>query len=306
MAIDWQRFISDEIGVRLARAMGRMLPPRLGYALAGIIADRIASNRNSRMVRAVRANQWVVRGEEPGGEGLDQAVREAFHHAARSIFELYRGLQHPQEALGSIELDASARLLLQSPEFGDRGLVLVGLHLGNYDLMLHTLSMQGIRPLVLTIPDPQGGRRVEFESREKAGANLLPASFPAFRKAIRHLQRGGYVATGIDRPIPDPRLRPQFFGHPAALPLHHIFLALKAKVPVMMLAAIRRPDGKHIILASEPMEMEPHPDRNTEALRNAERVLRVAEGFIRKAPAQWSVSLPVWPDVVDRVPESPR
>jgi len=203
-------------------------------------------------------------------------------------------------------LDASARLLLQSPEFGDRGLVLVGLHLGNYDLMLHTLSMQGIRPLVLTIPDPQGGRRVEFESREKAGANLLPASFPAFRKAIRHLQRGGYVATGIDRPIPDPRLRPQFFGHPAALPLHHIFLALKAKVPVMMLAAIRRPDGKHIILASEPMEMEPHPDRNTEALRNAERVLRVAEGFIRKAPAQWSVSLPVWPDVVDRVPESPR
>jgi hypothetical protein len=54
------------------------------------------------------------------------------------------------------------------------------------------------------------------------------------------------------------------------------------------------------------MEMETHPDRETEALRNAERVLRVAEGFIRQAPAQWSVSLPVWPDMLARVPESPR
>jgi lauroyl/myristoyl acyltransferase len=147
---------------------------------------------------------------------------------------------------------------------------------------------------------------VEFESREKAGARLLPASFPAFREALRHLQRGGIVATGIDRPIPDPRLRPNFFGYRAALPLHHIFLALKAKVPVIMLAAIRRPDGSHIIQSSSPIEMEPDPDRDTEALRNAERVLRVAEGFIRPAPAQWSVSLPVWPDMLDRVPKQPQ
>jgi lauroyl/myristoyl acyltransferase len=87
---------------------------------------------------------------------------------------------------------------------------------------------------------------------------------------------------------------------------HHIFLALKAKVPLKMLATIRRPDGKHIIMASDSMEMETHPDRETEALRNAERVLRVAEGFIRQAPAQWSVSLPVWPDMLARVPESPH
>ncbi len=306
MAIDWQRFISDEVGVRLARALARVLPPRLGYALADSIADRIASNRNARMVRVVRANQWIARGAEPGSDGLDQAAREVFHHAARSIFELYHGLQHPQEALGSIELDASARFLLHRPEFDDRGLMLVSLHLGNFDLMLHTLSMQGIRPWVLTIPDPQGGRRVELESREKVGIKILPASVTAFRKALRHLRRGGFVATGIDRPIPDPRWRPKFFGHPAALPLHHIFLALKANVPLKMLATIRRPDGRNIIMASDSMEMETHPDRETEALRNAERVLRVAEGFIRQAPAQWSVSLPVWPDMLARVPESPR
>jgi len=306
MAIDWQRFLSDEIGVRLAKAIGQACPARLGYALADVIADRIAANRNSRIVRAVRANQWVVRGKQPEDEGLDQAVREVLHHAARSVFELYRGLAHPREALGSIDLDSSAQFLRLHPERDDRGLMLVSLHLGNFDLMLHTLSMQGIRPLVLTIPNPQGGRRVEYESREKSGANLLPGSFPALRKALRHLQQGGYVATGIDRPIPDPHRRPIFFGQPAALPLHHILLALKAKVPVKLLVTTRRPDGRHVIQASDPMEMEPHPDRETEALQNAERVLRVAEGYIRGAPTQWSVSLPVWPDMPGRAPESPH
>ena len=302
MAIDLQRFLSAEIGVRLAKAVGRVCPPRLGYALADSIADLIAANRKSRIVRAVRANQWVARGMGSADEGLDRAVREVFHHLARSIFELYYGLAHPQEALDSIDLDPSADFLRLHPEFDGRGLMLVSPHLGNFDLMLHTLSMQGIKPLVLTLPNPRGGRRMEFESRKNSGAYLLPGSFPALRKALRHLQQGGYVATGIDRPIPHPHLRPHFFGHPAALPMHHIFLALKARVPVKVLATHRLPDGKHIIQASDPIALEPHPDRETEALQNAERVLRVAEGYIRKAPAQWSVSLPVWPDLPVRIP----
>ncbi len=306
MAIDLQRLFGSAFAIRLAGIIGQTIPPRLGYALADFIADRIASRRNSKIVRAVRANQWVARGEGPGGEELDRAVREAFRHAACSVFELYRGLRHLREALASIELDPSARFLLKRPEFAERGLVLVSLHLGNFDLVLHILSMQSIRPMVLTIPDPRGGRRMEFESREKAGATLLPASVPAFLKAIRHLRRGGYVATGIDRPIPDPRLRPRFFGHPASLPLHHIFLALKANVPIRMLTTFRTPDGRHIVHASPPVEMEPHPDRDTEALQNAERVLRIAEGYIREAPAQWSVSLPVWPEMLGRVPDSAR
>lgn len=297
-----QKFFGGGFGIRLAGVLGRALPQRLGYALADFIAERIASNKNSRVVRAVRANQWVVRGEALEGEALDRAVRESFRHSARSIFDLYRGIQRPQAAQETMVLDPASRLLFQRPEFDDRGLVVASLHLGSFDLILHLLSTQGVKPLVLTIPDPQGGQRAEFESRKQAGVNLLPASFGAFRQAIRHLERGGLVATGIDRPIEEPRIRPRFFGRPASLPLSHIFLALKAKVPVMVVATVRRADGTDFIFSSGMMEMDPHPDRELEAQRNAEKVLRVAEEFIRKAPSQWSVSLPVWPEVLDSVP----
>ncbi|MFN2298407.1 MAG: hypothetical protein ACK2UB_06130, partial [Anaerolineales bacterium] len=56
--------ISAKLTLRLASLVGLLLPPRLGYAAADFIADRIASRRDAGMVQAVRANQWVARGEQ--------------------------------------------------------------------------------------------------------------------------------------------------------------------------------------------------------------------------------------------------
>jgi KDO2-lipid IV(A) lauroyltransferase len=180
--------------------------------------------------------------------------------------------------------------------------MIVGLHLSNFDLILQWLCQQGMKPLILTIPDPRGGRRVEYEMRKKTGLNLLPASFSAFRQAIKHLQQGGSVVTGIDRPIPEPQACPRFFGRPAALPIHHIFLASKAHVPIVIAVTNLRQDGKYHVFASDFIEMDSQSDPAVEMLRNAEKVLSIAEEFIRRAPQQWSVPLPVWPEVMDRVP----
>lgn len=296
--------ISAELTLRLANLVGLLLPPRLGYAAADFIADRIASRRDAGMVQAVRANQWVARGEQLEGKALDRAVRETFRHSARSIFDLHRGLQRPRAVLRSITMDSGSRSLFRRPEFDARGLVVASLHLGNFDLILHMLTLRGMKSIVLTIPDPQGGgHRLEYESRVRAGVKLLPASYDSYREALRHLQRGGLVATGIDRPIERPRIRPILFGRPASVPLHHIVLALRAKVPIQLLVTVRRPNGKHIITSTDPIEMEPYPDRETEVRRNAENLLRVAESFIRKSPGQWTVPLPVWPEALDAVPK---
>jgi KDO2-lipid IV(A) lauroyltransferase len=192
--------------------------------------------------------------------------------------------------------------LAQRSEFDERGLMIVGLHLSNFDLVLQRLCRQGMKPFVLTIAEPQGGRRMEFEMRKRTGMNLVPVSVGALRQALQYLQRGGMVLTGIDRPILEPRACPRFFGRPAALPMHHIFLATKAKVPIMIMVTNFQPDGKYHVLTSDLIEMDSQPDRGQEMLHNAEKVLCIAEKFIRQAPEQWSVSLPVWPEIMDRIP----
>lgn len=302
MPFDIQRITNSSIGINLATILGRSLPPRLGYRIADRAAEWITGQRDSQMVRAIRLNQWVARGEMVDSAALDQAVLHTVRHSARSIYDLYHYIHDPEAARHLIVLNSTVQQLIRRPEFDERGLVIVGLHLSNFDLVLRGLWVQGMKPIVLTIPNPQGSRRKEFEMRKRTGINLVPVSMSAFRQALRYLQQGGIVLTGIDRPTPQPKASPYFFGRPAALPMHHIFLALKARVPVMIIVANHQADGKYHVLTSDLIEMDPDPDRERETLQNAEKVLRLAEEFIRQAPEQWSVPLPVWPEIMDQVP----
>lgn len=262
----------------------------------------MAARRDSKLTRVVRTNQWVVRGADLEKQVLDQAVVETLRNNARDIYNLYHNIQNPEATQRMIVISPVDGELVTRPEFSDRGLVIVGLHLSNFDLILQSICRQGFKAMVLTIPNPQGGRRVEYEIRRRTGMNLVPASVSALKQAVKHLERGGMVLTGLDRPVHEPKYRPNFFGCPASLPTHYISLATKACVPIVVMAAIQQADGKYHVMSSEPIEMEHDPDHGRGIVRNAEKVLKQAETFIRLAPQQWNVPLPVWPELLDIIP----
>ncbi|HJQ14311.1 MAG TPA: lysophospholipid acyltransferase family protein [Anaerolineales bacterium] len=302
MIIDLQQVINSSLSLRVVSSLARRLPPWLGYRIADGFATRIAQRRDSTLVRAIRLNQWMASREALQGEALDQAVRDTLRYSAHSLFDLYHYNHNLDATRRLIVFDSSFESIARRAEFDRRGVVIAGLHLSSFDLVLQWLCKNGLKPLVLTIPNPRGGRQVEYEMRKRTGMNLVPASVGAFKQALKHLQRGGMVLTGIDRPIDKPQVCPRFFGRPAALPIHHIFLASKACVPVVITATYAQPDGKYHVYASDPIEMESCPDAAECTLRNAEKVLAVAETFIQRSPQQWSVPLPVWPDAMDQVP----
>jgi len=303
MKIDLQRIINNPLAVNLAFFLGKGIPPRIAYPLGNFIGDWIAMWRDSNVIRAVRANQWVVRGANLEKEALENAVRETLRNNIRDLYHLYHYVQSPEATQHLIHLNPLACELIERPEFAERGLVIVGLHLSGFDLILQSICQQGLKAMVLTIPDPQGGRLIEYEMRKKTGMNLIPASLSTLRQVVKHLEQGGMVLTGMDHPVPDPKYHPRFFDHAAALPTHYISLALKAHVPVVIMAAIYQADGKYHVLSSEPIEMECDLDRGNEVLRNAENVLKKAEEFIRLAPQQWNVPMPVWPQLLGNVPD---
>lgn len=255
------------------------------------------------MVRATRTNQWVAHGEQLDGPVLDTAVAENFRNIASSIFDLYHNLDNSTAFLHLIEPHPTAIQLIQRPEFSARGLVIAGVHMSNFDMVFQAGGLAGIKALGLTLPELNAGYQKQLDMRLKKGLRLVQASVGTIKHAIDHLKAGGMVITGIDRPDDSYIYRPKFFGRLAALPIHHIFLALKAHVPVIVGATIKRSDGKYHFLFSEPIEMQSHPDRHTEIVLNAETILSVAEDFIRQDPAQWAMTFPVWPEAMDLVPE---
>ncbi len=303
MNLDVETLTNSDTGIRLLSTIAARIPSRLGYGIADLTAQLLAQQRTSELVRAVRGNQRVVLGEGCSSAVLDQTVHETIRLAARSIFDLYHYLPDPDAIGRMIVLDPTAQRLARRYLSEDRGLLLVGIHLSSFDLLVRWFCRQWMQLMVLTLPDPQGGRRTEYEMRRQLGVNLVPATIPGLRRALKHLESGGAVLTGIDRPVPKPRLLPRFFGRPAALPVHHVFLATRARVPLAVVAATLEHDGQYHVRTSDLIEFHDGHGGDDQMLRNAETVLRVAEGFIRRAPQQWSMPLPVWPCTIDPVRE---
>ena len=298
MLFDLQSIINSRFGIGSALVLGRILPESLGYHLAEGVASLIAAQKRSAMVRAVRANQWVIHGSDLRSDELNRVVKAVFTNTAGCLFDFYHSLNNPSEVEKRIHFCPSSKALFDNPGQKEKGVVIVGVHLSNFDLVAREAARQGLKAMMLAYATPGKGYQWQNEIRRRAGLDLVPASSQAIRQAIRKLRTGGNVLTGIDRPLEDVKYRPVFFGRPANLPVHHIHLALAADTCVYVACAIKRADGIYQIRVSEPIQMQRNSDRDEEILLNAEKVLKVAEGMIRQAPEQWSMFFPVWPDVL--------
>ena len=294
--------INSQAGVNLAFSLARALPPWSGYIFARLAARLIASRRKSLRVRSVRTNQWVASGKQLNSRALETRVRSVFEHTARAIYELYHFNQNIIDAGPLFVVEPSFSELIEQHKQESRGLILGGMHMSSFDLGLYWVYNQWVQPLILTIPSPQGGRQREYEIRRQAGLHLVPGSASGLLEAIHELKAGGIVLTGIDHPQPESVPRPRFFGYPAQLPTHYVYMALKTQAPVAVTYSLLQTDGKYHIYASPKIFMEPQPERLTALQGNGEKVLAFAEGIIRQYPQQWSVSQPIWPDLLDHTP----
>ena len=295
---------SREAGIWALR-ISKFLPPALGLRFSQFLAGRIALNRQLPLVRAIRLNRWVISGGQLLGADLDRAVRENLTHIARSYYTLFHYLDNPLALQNLVEFDPSIDALIARSQEKHHGVVVTGVHLSNFDLVLQAAAWRGLRGIALTLPDgTENQEAVEWQHafRRHSGLELLPASLPNFRQVIQRLQAGETVLTGIDRPVSSAKYYPAFFGRPAHLPIHYIHLALAARVPLMVFAARQKPDGLYQLLASEEIDLQHYSDRQVELVSNAERVLELAASFIRQAPGQWSVTLPIWPEVMPDMP----
>lgn len=286
--------------MRLALAVGRTVPRRAADRFVALAVDRIARDETSAIVRAARANQYVVSGGALTGAALDEAVRANIASMARFLYDLYHVVGRPSERELVVRDDSWHAFIERERTEGP--FVYSGIHLGDFDLVGRQLGFDGWRMQVLSVADPNAGYEWQNELREQAGFEVTPVTIDSLKHAARGLAEGRSVLTGHDRPLSAAdKVQPRFFGHEAPLPLLHVRLAMRASVPVIALSAPREPDGRYRLLASDPIEMVSEKDE-PDALRvNAERCLAAVEPWIAARPEQWAMPHVVWPEVT--VPE---
>ena len=298
MKFSLQSLSNSRFAVNFTLWLGRTFPRKVSYRVGYIFAKIYSKRKNSAMVRSVRANQRVIRGEQSSSEELDQAVLDVFQHAGRCFADLYHAMHSPEKILSMFEPSDACLALIERSQKKEKGAFLTAPHVSNFDLALLALAHRGLQAQVLTYGQPTGGYEIHNDLRASTGMDIIPVGEETHRNAVEHMRNGGMVVTAVDRPIRSKAHTLKFFGHPSPLPAGHIRMALAADVPVIPVAARMSADGKYHIEVGEPIRMIPDDDPE-EAIRiNAETVLKALENYIRINPEQWLMYYPAWPTLM--------
>jgi len=287
---------------RFALTITRYIPPGIGKSLTSAIAKYLVRRPDLPLIHATRINQWVAQDQNLTREQLDKEVLDTIQNYTLSMYTLFHYWENLKPLEKMIRYDQPTENLIARSQERKHGAMVVFIHSCNSDVSLRAASSRGLNGLVLSLPEANEAIEWQHAMRESSGIEVKAASIAVLREASERMKAGETVATGLDRPMPESKYKPLFFGRPTALPVHYIYLALKAKVPVALLTAIRQPDGIFELISSDLIEMKKYQDRQKEVLMNAGTILEIAEDFIRRAPTQWSVLHPLWPEEADKLP----
>jgi uncharacterized protein len=277
---------------RAGQHLARLLPDPVaaGVAAAGALLYRRLLPRR---FDVVVANLRPVVGDGP--KAAEQAARANFRQFTRKLLDLWRqeagvtpaGGLHPA---GGWEYFRAARA-------SGQGVLLVTPHLGNWELGASLLVAEGVRPLVLTAPEP-GGQFTELRAaaRSRQGVDTLVVGDDpfAFVEVIRRLQSGGMVALLLDRPPAATAVEVEFFGRPFRASVAAAELA-RASGAMILPVFIVRDGSRHVAYALPPVDYDRRALGNRAARQELTgRILRAFEPAVRQFPDQWFHFVPVW------------
>lgn len=296
-AISLKSLLRQSMVIKIAIFLGRVLPRQTGLKISSWIGTILGRNQNHPRVKAIRANQYVIRDQSLSQEELKEIPKIVFRSSANCIFDYFYFLSRPDRLQGVVNFSPKAEVAFDRIR-KNQATVFACPHLSNFDLIGYVLALNELEVQVLSFPEPVSSYKMQNQLRESLGIFVTPMTLSAFRTARKRLQNGGSILTGLDRPLPKDhqnKYQPTFFGYEANLPVTYIRMAKEANAPVIVAAATSRPGGRYQLEASDPIWMESFNDLETEIIQNTNRVLKEAEALIREYSNQWAMFYPIWP-----------
>jgi KDO2-lipid IV(A) lauroyltransferase len=268
------------------------IPKRVMYALAaatGSIAYVVAV----RPRRNVQNNLAHVTGASPTSLTVRSAALRAFQNNAKNWCDTLRLVKTSREDIEK-SLHVEGWEKIEAALGQGQGLILVGLHLGNIDIVGQIVAARGLKFTVPveTMKPPALFRRVQ-RLRQMFGIKTVPLSAGP-RPLLAALHRNEVVGVMCDRNIGGSGVEIEFFGRPATVSKGPAWLAGLSNAPVLMGVGIRRPDNGFAGFVTGPLDIVRTGDRHADHLANAQTIMTTAESLIKRHPDQWLMFAEVW------------
>lgn len=258
--------------------------------------------RALRLPRTRRVREQLALAFPEKGESSRRAIeKQVFEHLGLGLAELLLlSGRHRASMLARLEVVGLEHLDRARESAGGKGAIVIGPHLGNWELGAAKLTALGV-PVAAVYRGLRNPALERAVRRVRAGAEAAEAEqglstlqIPMGRRAgvqfIRALSAGRHVLVLLDqRAHADEGILVRFFGHPASTRAGPLKLAARSGAPVLLAFAQRDADGRNHRLTIEPaLQLESGASDDEEVLeRNLQQVTALLEQKIRASPGQW-------------------
>jgi predicted LPLAT superfamily acyltransferase len=271
--------------VWLARTGGRSLGRGLLVPITSyfVLTDRVARRASADFLRTVQGRP----------ARLPEVFRHLYTFGTTLLDRVYMAAgDFDRFEVEIVGLDIVDRLLAQG-----KGCVLLGSHLGSFDLMmLAQRAMDGRSISIMMRQDPRA--RLRRIAGIAEGPNLIQTGRPdSYLKAHAALERGELVALLADRVDGEAAsLATVFFGRPIALPLAPHVLAARSEAPVVMCFGLHERRNRYRIEFVEFGAAAPKDARGKDFQPVLDRYAGLLQLFARRYPLNWFNFYPYWTD----------
>lgn len=285
-----------------------MAKPTLGnrvelYALRGIVTGlgflpwdvacraggrlAVAAYKTLGIRKDVVKKQIAAAFPEMSSQEVERIARASYDHLGRTAIEIALLPKLGRKGVLDIVDSADNWNLIESAMAAGKGIVFVGGHHGNWELIGAYLAARGV-PLDAIA---RGAANPLFETyvngvRESLGMTIVHDT-EAVRRTPRSLRAGRAVAFIADQGVLGlASTYVTFFGRPAKTPRGAAVFALRFNAPVLFLDGLRQPNGKYRIII-EPVEVASTGDRERDVDAIVVRYTEMLEKWVRLYPEQY-------------------
>jgi KDO2-lipid IV(A) lauroyltransferase len=186
---------------------------------------------------------------------------------------------------------------LEAAQAAGQGIILAIPHIGAWEWGGSFLSSAGYAMTAVA-------ERIEppelfdwfIEQRRAMGLSIVPLGPDSGSEILRALRAGGLVGLLCDRDLQGNGVGVDFFGGRTTLPAGPVTLALRTGAAVIPTIVYRGPGRNHNGVLHPPLDLTRQGSLRQDVTRLTQELAGVFEGAIRRAPEQWHLFQPNWPD----------
>ena len=233
--------------------------------------------------RFMQANLRLVYGDSMDDAERRRFMRAVWNHASLVLLDFFWFLRDTHErVLRHVDIDPSFLALSR----GTTGCMGVTAHLGNWELVAHSMCESGRQ--VTSVFAPIGATRLTqnalLASREASG-QLLVEKRGAAVHLVRTLRKGGIVGLLLDQytKVLDGGMFVDILGMPAPISKVAGVLHVRMKCPVHIVACVHQGDGRYRAFQAAELPADAPLDEEETTQWIADQIT----ALVRQYPEQW-------------------